>query len=461
MTSVAGEESVVQIRRMVNRGLPGGRTIRRSCLLALAGLGLMAGEALADARAESVSQRIRPDYEPLGLPLDLLFWETGRLFAPQSERPRDGETAVGSFIVFPSIDFSVEFNDNVFREETGQNSDVIFRVTPLIRLESDWDNHFLALEGGVEYGKFMDLSGEDYLDVLVGTDGRIDVTEDLDLSGRLEWRQGHESRGDADDPGAAFDLTTFNRFGGQIGMRYDNPLVTVEPGYEYFYYDYDDVTGPGGTINNDDRDRTEQRAFIRLSHLVQDDLSVFVEPSVNWIEYSEKPDDLGFNRDNNGYEVVVGAEWDPDDIWEVRGGIGYQSQDYDDPAFSSISAITFGGNVLWNVDELTTVELGLDRSIDQTTLDNSAGRTNDQIAMTVDHELLPNWIIAGEGLYRRESFNGISRSDNFYGAGVSTDYYLGENVVVGAEYFYERRDSDALNESFTSNSVILNLLLRM
>ena len=35
-----------------------------------------------------------------------------------------------------------------------------------------------------------------------------------------------------------------------------------------------------------------------------------------------------------------------------RAGIGYQNQDYDDPSFDSISGVTFGGNVLWNADEL-------------------------------------------------------------------------------------------------------------
>ncbi|MEZ5667854.1 MAG: outer membrane beta-barrel protein [Alphaproteobacteria bacterium] len=448
-------------RSASNRWLGSAHGLALPLLAAAVGLAVTAGEARADARAESVSQRIRPEYEPLGLPLDLLFWETGRLFAPDSTRPREGETAFGSFIVFPSVDFSVEFNDNVFREETGENSDIIFRVTPLIRLESDWDNHFLAIEGGLEYGKFVDLSGEDYLDGLAAAEGRIDVTEDIDINGRVEYRASHEGRGDVDDPGAQFDITTYDRWGGQIGARYDNPLLTVEPGYEFFAYDYDDASGPGGTINNDDRDRTEQRAFVRLSHQLQEDLSVFVEPSLNWVSYDSKPDDDGFNRDNNGYAVVVGAEWDPDEVWEIRGGIGYQNQDYDDPAFSSISGITFGGTVLWNVDELTTVEAGFDRYIDQTTLTNSAGKVNDQFAVNVDHELLPNWILSGEGLYRRENFNGISRDDDFYGAGISTDYYLGENVVIGAEYFYERRDSDAVNESYSSNSLILNLLLRM
>jgi hypothetical protein len=431
-----------------------------SSLLAIL-IALGAGEALADARSESVDQRIRPEYEPLGLPMDLLFWEAGRLFSPDSSRPREGGSAFGSFIVYPSIDFSLEYNDNIYREETDTNADFIARVTPLIRLESDWDNHFLAIEGGLEYGKYIDLSDEDYLDGLAAVDGRIDIMEELAFNARAEYRAAHEGRGDVDDPGAQFEITTYQRYGGNAGLRWDNELVTVEPGYEYFVYDYDDAEGPGGTFNNDDRDRTEQRAFLRLSRLVSEGLTAFVEPSANWISYDTTPDDDGFIRDNNGYAVVVGLEWDPDEIWEVRAGIGYQFQEYDDPDFDNISGITFGGNVLWNADELLTLQFGFDRYIDQTTLDDSAGKINDEFAFVADYELLPNWILSGEALYRMEEFSGTDRDDDVYGAGISTDYYLGENVVLGAEYFYERRDSTANDASFTSNSFIVNVLLRM
>lgn len=459
---------MVQVRAGLSADGRSGTTVERparrwrlgpAVLGALMALG--AGEALADARSESVDQRIRPEYEPLGLPMDLLFWEAGRLFSPASARPREGQAALGSFIIFPSLNTSIEFNDNVYREETGENSDFILRVTPLIRLESDWDNHFLALDLGAEYGKYFELSDEDYLDLLAATNGRIDVTEDLSFNARAEWRRAHEGRGDVDDPGQQFDITTYYRYGGGLGLRYDTELVTVEPGYEFFHYDYEDASGPGGTINNDDRDRDEQRAFVRFSRLVSDGLVAFVEPSANWVSYDNKPDDEGFDRDNNGYAVVVGVEWDPDDIWEVRAGIGYQHQDYDDPRFDSISGVTFGGNVLWNADELLTLQLGFDRYIDQTTLDDSAGKINDQVAFQADYELLPNWILTGRALYRHEDFSGISRADDYYGAGISTDYYLGENVVLGAEYFHERRESDAADNSFASNSFILNLLLRM
>lgn len=442
-------------------GSPAAPRLWLGSALAAVLVALGAGQALADARSESVEQRIRPEYEPLGLPMDLLFWEAGRLFSPQAERPREGATALGSFIVFPSLNTSLEFNDNVYREEGGTNSDFILRVTPLVRLESDWDNHFLAVELGAEYGKYFQLSDEDYLDLLAGADGRIDITEDIALNARAEYRQAHEGRGDVDDPGAQFEITTYNRWGGSLGLRYDSELVTVEPGYEYFDYDYDDAEGPGGTVNNDDRDRNEQRAFVRFSRLVAEGLSAFVEPSANWISYENIPDDEGFNRDNNGYAVVVGVEWDPDDIWEVRAGIGYQYQDYDDPSFDSISGVTFGGNVLWNADELLTLQLGFDRYIDQTTLDDSAGKINDQVSFVADYEMLPNWILSGQALYRHEDFSGISRADDYYGAGISTDYYLGENVVLGAEYFHERRDSDAADSSYSSNSFIVNVLLRM
>ena len=432
-----------------------------AALVVVVGLSLSVDQAWAQARDESVTGRIRPEYDPLGLPLDLLFWETGRVFSPDTSRPREGQTALGSFIVYPSLSTELEFTDNVYDEENGQDSDFIFRTTPLVRLESDWDNHFLAVEGGLTYGKYFSQSSEDYIDLLAATDFRIDVAEEVLVNGRLEWRQGHESRGDADDPGAAFDVTVLQRWGGELSATYDGIDFDVTPGYSYFFLDYDDVSGPGGTINNDDRDRAEQRAFVRFSYQVAEGLSAFVEPSANWIDYDTSPDDEGFNRDSNGYAVLAGLQWDPDEVWEVRGAIGYQYQTYDDARFGDISGVTYSGEVLWNADELTTVTAALRRDIEQVTLTDSAGKINDQFDASVDREILPNWIATAEGFVRREDYDGIDRTDYRYGGGLSTDYYLGENVVIGAGVFHDRRDSDVANESFATNRVILSLLLRM
>ncbi len=451
---------------MKNGRVPGVSATRRHGTVVLAvaaGVSMqvcVTAESFADARTEAVASRLRPEYDPLGLPLDLLFWEAGQLFDSSGSPPNGGESSIGSFIVYPSVEFSLEFTDNVFRAQDSQ-SDFIFRTTPLIRFNSDWDNHALNFEAGLEYGKYFSFSSEDYLDFLLGADGRIDVTDDIAFNANTRWVMGHEDRGDPDDPGSAFDITEYQRFSAGGSISYDAGIVQVEPGYEIVFWDYDNVNGPGGVLNNDDRDRTEHRAYLNVSTDVAEDLRLFVEPDARWEVYDNNPDDLGFNRDRQEIGVLVGLDWTPDDVWAVRGAVGYEYVEFDDPAFDATNGFIFTGDALWNIDELTTIALTAEREFDGTTLANSAGKVNTAVGLSVDHEFAYNIIGSAFTEYLREDFEGNNRADDTIRVGLGGDYYIGEYVVAGAQYTYTNRDSTDGAQSFSENNFLLSLLLRM
>src|SRR5919206_3265727 len=133
-----------------------------------------AARAQEPQRNESVFQRARPDYDPLGV-------------------------RAGAFRIFPRAEVAEACNDNIFATKNNEVDDFITLLRPQIRAESDWGRHALGFQAGAENGRYFDHTGEDYLDGYVSTDGRIDIVHNTFLRTGLGWQHLHEDRGSPDD----------------------------------------------------------------------------------------------------------------------------------------------------------------------------------------------------------------------------------------------------------------------
>src|SRR6204780_4333338 len=69
---------------------------------------------------QSVLQRARPDYDPLGI-------------------------QAGSFLILPSLDLQEWWDSNVFAVPTRPSSDTVTAISPQLSVASDWNNHALNL----------------------------------------------------------------------------------------------------------------------------------------------------------------------------------------------------------------------------------------------------------------------------------------------------------------------------
>ena len=64
------------------------------------------------------------------------------------------------------------------------------------------------------------------------------------------------------------------------------------------------------------------------------------------------------------------------------------------------------------------------------------------VGVGVDHKLLRNLHVGGRLGYENDDYEGISRSDDLFEAGLSVDYYWTRNLFVGVAYDFRNRDSD-------------------
>ncbi len=389
-------------------------------------------QALNESRTTTVMGRARPDTDPVGI-------------------------RAGGFVILPQVAISESYDDNLFAAQSGTIDDFITNIEPAVVLRSNWNRHSLVASARANFGLHADNDKEDYQDYSVGGDLRLDLLRDTYVTASLRYQKLHEERSSPDDgngtePGE-YELITpvvslFNRFN----------RVSILARGSMSRLDYDDVPVAGGTVNHDDRDRDRTTAMLRAGYEINPEYEGFVRASYNTTNYDDAVDDNGFNRDSDGYEIVVGTRIDLTGVTFGDVYIGYVSTEYDDARLARINGVTFGADLTWNVTELTTIRFGIVRTIEETTSGSASGTFDTGFDVSADHELLRSVILSAGFGFKQSDFEGISRKDDYRNFRLAAKYLVNRNLNLILQYDRIDRESNALNADFTSNLFTLRLV---
>ena len=173
--------------------------------------------------------------------------------------------------------------------------------------------------------------------------------------------------------------------------------------------------------------------------------------------YEDRLDDNGFQRSSNGYEAVLGTAIDFTGVTFGEVFLGYRSQSPDDPLFNKIEGAQYGGSITWNPSGLTTVKGTVERTVEETTLDNASGYFATRGGLSVDHELLRSLILGINVNYTTEEYKEIIRDDQILKAGLYGKYFMNRNLYISVTYDYTNRNSDNPTDDFLKNQFMFRL----
>ncbi|WP_158548664.1 outer membrane beta-barrel protein [Parvularcula marina] len=396
------------------------------------------------------------------------------------ERERPGYEAeglrTGQFIIKPKVDVGVGYSSNVFAlsdvdaalgfDVFEDESDVYAFARPSVRFESDWSRHAIAGGAYVEAVRFNEFDEESMVDWGAYLDGQIDVTEFADFFGGLSYDRLNESRRSYNSA-FLFD-EPINYTQGEIygGYRQEFGRVKIKGQLGAQTRDYDDaqviplvVVTPGLFFNADQdfRDRTAITALGEVAFAVTRDTAVYFEAQKNWQDFDGTDAVFRRERDSNGYRVTGGVDFDLTKLMRGRVGIGYFSQEFDDPTYDEISGVAIDAALEWFPSDLTTVTLTADRGVDNSAIISSAGYISSDVMIQLDHELRRNVILSGFAAFGRDEYddpllngmgmpvmdvngNPVSQEIDRFGVGLGADYYMNRTFSVGVDYTYETQD---------------------
>lgn len=366
------------------------------------------------------------------------------VLAQARDEERRGARA-GSFRIQPTLATGVEYQSNVYVEDTNTDSSIITTVSPEVDIVSDWNRHALRLSLGAEYGAYSVSDDDNYFDYNAELAGVIDISRAMRLTATLGYDHGHESRG-SDDIAATLlatepvqtDTFSLNLLGEAAFGRF-----TVSPFGNFAYLNFDDVSFQGGgTQNNDDRDRTRLELGAELEYAVLSGYSVFVEPAYLRNDYSSAVDDTGVNRDSDGFRVLAGAKVDLTRVIEASIGIGYSSFNYDDPVLQNFSglAVEIGGD--WAITPRTGLNFDISRAVTETTIAGASNGIESAVSLAATYELLRTVTLNTNLGYTLIEYDGAAREDNLFSLGFGVDWRVTRDLTLSPSYAFRMRESN-------------------
>ena len=206
-----------------------------------------------------------------------------------------------------------------------------------------------------------------------------------------------------------------------------------------------DLVG-GGSASQSDRDYNIYEVQSRIAYELLPNVSPFIQTSYNVRRYDTREP---INRESDGYRIGFGTGFDAGGIitGEVYGG--YMRQNFVSSRFDDASGPWFGGSLLWNVTRLTSVEVGLERRVVETTNSEASSYNRTALDVRVEHELLRNLLIGTSAHYYDDRYNGSGLNERYFEAGPRITY-LGIGTSTRSFFTHSRVDSNERDREFRS-----------
>jgi hypothetical protein len=390
---------------------------------------------------ETVTSRLRPQFEPIGVHLGEFFW-------------------------FPRAELDEAYNSNIFATPTTPTYDLITALQPSFDLLSIFSRNALNLHGSSALQIYADHPAQNTQDGSISADGRLDVTAGSSLFGNAQIAHQHISYGSPNSPGNIAQPVTYWDYTARAGYLQGGRRLSygVDFGVTAAQYNAAPLVG-GGLSPQSSQDITIPDAALRVSYEIVPDYQAYVRLGGSLYDYWHTVP--GGTRPNSSiYRVDAGLQIFPRHIVFGTAYAGYLVQNFAQTGLGSVSAPDYGGRLVWNITRLTTLTFSGLRTFNTGT--PSSGTTaisgpagNGYLATTVaanaDHELLRSLLLNLNAGYENDSFQGITRTDNVFTAGAGVRYLVNRNLFLGASFSYYQRSSTLAGASFNQNVLVLRV----
>jgi hypothetical protein len=387
---------------------------------------------------------------------------------PRPDYDRAGRR-IGSFIARPTIGLAETYDSNIYATPSA-TSDFYTNLDPAISIQSDWGRHALAFNANGDFKWYASHDTENVYNGSADVTGRYDIENGSYLLGDVGYALNHEDRSSPSrdsggpvlgNPKSPVEYTTtggylgYVRQEGRLGLNADATITS------YSYVNASDIAG--NVVTETDRSRIEYVGSVKASYEIipQSPYQVFVRGLGNTRKYNAVDSTQGLplaqggvtpgqtaRRNSTGWEVDAGGSMQITRVITAEIYAGWLDQEYDSNLFKSVSAPSFGGNLLWNVTPLTSIKGSASQSVAETTLTGASSSTEDNLSLTVEHELRANIILVGSGGYVHDSYNGISRTDDTYGVNGGVRYLLNRTWRATGDITYSNRTSSAAGQNY-------------
>ena len=378
------------------------------------------GDYYSRDKYESVTDRNQPEFDP----------EPIRL---------------GAFTVNSNAHAGLGYTSNALGTSTDEESDTIAEVGANLSARTNWSVHEVGVDVSAVHQEYQDYGDQSFTNLNGRLRGRIDVTREFSFGGAAFYQKSTDRYSDPSNTSGLGEPIEFTRTGFDVNANYSNDRIRWANVLTIAEVDYDDAsTITGVPIDQDFRDRTDNRFYSRLSYALTPNLAIFGQGVLDQREYDNNVivDGVARSRDSDTYTLSGGVDFELNSL--VRGdiAIGFLSQEMDDAFFEDNDGLAVDANVEWFPTRLTTVSFNGGRRTVDSGVVNTASSVQTNFGVRVDHELYRNIILSGYGNIENYEYDEVDRDEDVTDFGVIGTYKMNKRVHLNAFARHVERERD-------------------
>ncbi|MEG8053177.1 outer membrane beta-barrel protein [Sphingomonas aerolata] len=359
------------------------------CATLLIGGGGRAGSASAQMSAgrfgaQSVLERTRPDYDPIGLRL-------------------------GTFTILPSLDANTGYDSNVRALQSPVLDDLIFTLRPAVVARSNWSRNAVTVRASSDIQRFVDRPVENAEQYQIGADGRFDIGSRTHLVADARVGRLIEARGSTGD--TALDGEPVNFMDYHFGTGADHDFGPLRPAPASRSTNSAMAiakprAGARSTTASAITARSSATSSSRCPSRLPPACS-FAAPSIRPITSTNLP---GRAAISTSYSALTGIAFGVTPLLYGSIGIGYFAQTYREPSLDGTNGLNYSAAITWNPTLLATASFTLNRALQRAPSPTLGAITTTTGTLIADYELRRNLIVGATAGYSRNLYGLIDRT---------------------------------------------------
>lgn len=373
-------------------------------------------------RNVSVTQRARPDYDPLGIPL-------------------------GSFVVLPELTVATGYSNNIYYAQGGSKTgDAFIDITPGFELKSDWSRNRFDLKGRATFDRYFSNPLRNQTPWNLDALGTVEIGSNLQVIPEVLIERQFETPFSGETAATTAVLSSYVRKFASLRTEYASGQTKLTVAIDNNNYQFADIRFQSGVITDQsDRDRNILRATGQFQYAFTPSVAAYAQINYSHTTYDRPLLRTGDpNRDSNGYRAIGGLNLDLASLLRGTLGVGYVHRDFDSPFYRSIGGFAAEAKLEYFPSELTTVTLGARRIVEDAALTNTGGFFDTRASLNVDHELLRNLLLHIGGDYAHQ---------DYIDTPIKQDVY---RITGGANYFSRNWLKFSFDLGYTGRSSVTN-----
>jgi len=379
----------------------------------------------------------------------------------------------GSFLIKSAVELRGGYDTNPGRLPTPIGAP-FWVVAPEFVAVSDWERHALVadlrgsftgygnslppiVDGGISPAP-TNINRPDFLGHI---DGRLDVTEDTDVTSEVRLRVATDNPGSPNIQAGLARYPDYATFGGTLGVDQRFNRLQFSAGGTVDRTVYQNSTLTDGTISsNDDRAFNQYGGIGRVSYDLMPGLKPFVEVEGDSRFHDQQIDNFGFARNSNGGYARAGSSFEFSRLLTGEISVGFAERNYADPRLDRLAGLLTASSLTWTATPLTTAKFYSTTSIDETIVPGVSGVLTHTYTVEVDHDFR-RWLTAvGKFTYGTYDYQGDGRIDKTYSLEGDLIYKMTRNLWIKGTLQRNILNSDVPLASSASTVVMLGVRLQ-